>query len=292
MTLAAIVIEITPVYIVLVMAVDTETRARSAGLERAKMATVAMQFFVRTAEAKVGLVVVEIPDQPVVRVMTALAGSSQRQFVSVVASMTIDAIGTGVLERGSQMAGFATGHRMLADEREFAELVIETNVFQPPGRFVVTLVALFAFLAEVRILVFVAAVTVAIGLVGVATFLVAGLATGVSVRASQREIGFPVVIEFRFQPAFLSVTTGALPAVTALMDIIETVTLVAAAGFTFVFQAGFTSGGMTGMTGNRTVFAQQPEFRVPVMLEVCLRPFFFAVTVFALAAESFAVHVF
>lgn len=102
--------------------------------------------------------------------------------MGVVIFVAADARQWGAFKGQLLMAGFAAGDRMLADQREAAQVVIEAHI-GAEGLFVVALIAAGAELTGVNIFAAVAADTGGLQFFAQLTF-VAALATGLGVFAS------------------------------------------------------------------------------------------------------------
>jgi len=75
--------------------------------------------------------VIERPRVPVVRVVTERAVEPERALVGVVVAMAVDALALGVMELRRLVAARTFDGAMLADQREAAEVVVETNALLP-----------------------------------------------------------------------------------------------------------------------------------------------------------------
>ena len=67
-----------------------------------------MDFGVRIPELEVRVVVVELPNQPGIGVMTSGAILPQASFVDIVGAMAVDTDVAGITKNGGCMASFAT----------------------------------------------------------------------------------------------------------------------------------------------------------------------------------------
>jgi len=173
------------------------------------MAGVTMDFGVRVPELEVRIIVVETPDQPGIGVVAVGATLSEATFMHVVWAMTVDACVAGITKDGGGMTGFTTDCGMLADERETAQIMVESNFFLP-GNFIVTLVALGALFIFMNIVLFVAAVTSGINFLCFSANCMTCLAGQVFMRTVEREIGVCVVIKFCILPSRDDMTVLAL----------------------------------------------------------------------------------
>jgi len=77
------------------------------------------------------LVMVELPNIPAVRCMTARTLFTQATLVTILLLMAAIAIGLGVFKLLREMALLARHGNMQADQRKVAEVVIETDVLMP-----------------------------------------------------------------------------------------------------------------------------------------------------------------
>ena len=127
-TAVAVVAEFAVVNIVPPVAIDAAPAGFIQFLQGFVMTTVAMLFGVGMPQFEVRPIMIERPDQPVVRIVATVAILSQAFFVHVVRAMTIDAARLGIAEHRAQMAGLATGGGVLADQRKAGQVVIESHV--------------------------------------------------------------------------------------------------------------------------------------------------------------------
>lgn len=155
-----------------------------------------MLLFVRTLELEIRIIMIELPDQPGIRIVATIALLTKGSLMSVILLVTVITGLTCILECRGWVAGFAPHHGMLTNQREFTEVVIVAHILQPPGSFVMTVVAKLAFLLLVRVLVLVTAVTIGIEFHILGTHLVTGLATGLLVSTTQWKLGFLAMVEF------------------------------------------------------------------------------------------------
>jgi len=158
--------------------------------------------------------------------VAASAILSQPLFVKVIGAMAVDAALAGVAEDRAQMAGFAAGGGMLADQGIVGQIMIETHILKP-GDFAMALVTLFSLFAVVRIVLLVATEAGGIDLLTVGAECMACLAGENVMRAVQREIGVGAVIELGMRPAPGDMATLAFVAVQSVVRIIVTMTAVA-----------------------------------------------------------------
>ena len=181
------------------------------------MTRVTTQPLMRSGERKLGLLVmVETPESPAIGIVARPAFRTQTAFM-VRILMTSDASRLHVLERRRLVTFLARHHRMLADEREAREIMVECNLLAPV-RLVMTLLAAVSQLSLVRIVLFVTGVAVPTQLVAVNILPdMAGVALDLDVRALQRKFRIFRVIEFNGLPFFRVVALLALRPVPAGM---------------------------------------------------------------------------
>ena len=104
--------------------------------------------------------------------------------MNVVILMTVITACICILESRSKVTGFATYDRMLTNQGEITQLMVESYILQPPGRLAVTGFALLPLLIFVCIFVFMAAITRRVGFFIFCICLVAGLTAGIFMGAS------------------------------------------------------------------------------------------------------------
>ena len=189
------------------------------------MAVVTMDFTVRVPELEVRIIVVETPDQPGIGIVAVSTTLSEATFMHVVRAMTVDTCVASITKDGGGMAGFTTDCGMLADERETAQIMVESNFFLP-GNFIVTLVALGALFIFMNIVLFVAVVTSGINFLCFSTNCMTCLADQVFMRTVEREIGVCVVVKFCILPSSDDMTVLAFFTVQLVMNIIGTMAAV------------------------------------------------------------------
>lgn len=231
--LVTIVTEISIVDVVPPMTVSAAPAGPVHVLKRLVMAAMAMKFSMGLPEFEVCLVVVERPDQPVIRVMAQRTVLSERFFVYVIGAMAVDTLTAGVIEDRCGVTGLTARCGMLADQREIGQIVIKADILQP-GNFAVTLIAFDALLALVHVVLFVTAVAGGVNFLGFGTEGVTGLARQAVVRAMEREIGISPMIEFCVRPAPDDMAILAFLAVQAVMRIVGTMAAVAISDLIFL----------------------------------------------------------
>lgn len=131
MTFIACATKVAVVNIVLAVAIDTAPAVISGLLQGAGVATVTMQPSMRVSEFKRGLIMIEFPYQPRIGIMTGGTVLAEFLLVYIIIAVTIDTLAGGATKNRGQVAGFATQGGMLTDERETADIMIETNLMMP-----------------------------------------------------------------------------------------------------------------------------------------------------------------
>lgn len=114
---AALTAEIALVNIIPIVTFDA-IRGIAAFFQRSIVTGMTMQLAVRTVEAEVGLVMIELPDQPGVGIVAYRAIRAQCLLVHIVVFVAFDTVGTGIGKFRRAVAGFAAQHGMLADQRK------------------------------------------------------------------------------------------------------------------------------------------------------------------------------
>ena len=100
--------------------------------DRTIVAGEAVEPLVSAVEAEVGLaIVVELPDQPVVGVVTHRAIEAELLFVDIVLRMAVHAFARRIAERRIRMTAFTRDRCMESEQRELRDVMIETNRFGP-----------------------------------------------------------------------------------------------------------------------------------------------------------------
>lgn len=160
----------------------------------------AMRFRMGVTQFESGFVVIELPDQPVVRVVTVGTVPAECLAVCVIVGMAVDTFDAGIAKYRTQVTGFATDRRVLPDQRKFSQVMIETHVHLPAD-FVMAAGAIGALFLCVAVVELVTAVTIGIDFLGFGADCMAGRAGEVGMGAVEREIGICIVIEFRVCPA-------------------------------------------------------------------------------------------
>jgi hypothetical protein len=97
-TTAAVSSEIAIVNIVAVMAIDTLVPAAPGRFQRAVVASMAMQSRMRALQRKIRFIVIELPDQPVIRVMALPAILPQRLLMHIVLPVAVDTLAFSIVK--------------------------------------------------------------------------------------------------------------------------------------------------------------------------------------------------
>jgi hypothetical protein len=216
------------VHVVTAMTIDTSPVGANVAVQGFIVAIIAMNFGMCMPESEFRIIVIETPDQPVVRVVAARTFTAQAALVDIVFTMTVDACRFSVGEYGVEVAGLATKRSMLSYKWKSSQVVVEAD----PGLPGLVVVALRAILAERTLMYVVLPVTViAAGfqLQVCGTSNMAGLAFEVRVTAPQRKIGLGVMVEHRQVPAPDLVTIAAFFTVRSFVNVIVLVAAVTAA---------------------------------------------------------------
>lgn len=164
-------------------------------------------------------VVIEFPERPCIGVVAYLAVRPQSLLVHIIPHMTLVACRTCILEDGREMALFAGGHGMHADQRETRHVMLEPY-FLRPALFTMTACAFITLLPIVHVVVSVT-VDAAAAECFIAQFT-AVTCTAQQGRVFSRQWKFriPVVVKSDLYPA-LRVMTGIAPlAILALVFVI------------------------------------------------------------------------
>jgi len=140
---------------VTVTAAATETRHRG---KRLSMAVIATNSCVRAVQREIGLyIVIELPLQPVNRVVARGAVVLEATVVRIVLAVTIHTFLRRILEYVRLVTGIAFLATVLAEQREACQIVIKEHVLRP-RHIVVAVLALDALRAEVRVVFLVAGI--------------------------------------------------------------------------------------------------------------------------------------
>lgn len=185
--------------VVLVVATGAGARNRNLGSGLDRVARVAIEASMRAIQCEPGLrVVIEAPAGPSVWIVAHGAIAGQAAFVMLIL-MAARAGARRILERGRAVAFLAWDDGVTPDQRESRYVMIEGHLPAPPG-FLVALLAARAELGFVGVILLVAGNAGCCELVAIEISGVTGIAFDLRVRASQRELGHSVVIEFNRLP--------------------------------------------------------------------------------------------
>ena len=131
-----------------VAAAAAKTRHRG---KRLPVAVIATNSCVRAVQREIGLhIVIELPLQPVNRVVARGAVVLEATVVRIVLAMTIHTIPRRILEYVRLVTRIAFLAAVLAEQREACQVVIEEHVFRP-RYIVVAVLALDALRAQMRV---------------------------------------------------------------------------------------------------------------------------------------------
>jgi len=115
--------------VVSVVAADTTARSFDLLFGRLGMTGLTAQTLMFAIEGEVSLfVVIKAPESPIVRGMAVGTICTERGFMSVVILVATDAFQCSIFIRLPWMARFTAGDRMLSDERETTQVVVEADV--------------------------------------------------------------------------------------------------------------------------------------------------------------------
>jgi hypothetical protein len=204
-------------------------------------------------QSKVSLLrMIESPQRPTVRRMTALAFLTETPLVHVIMRMTIDA-GLRRSVKGQCRMALRTADDLVEPRNgEIGQVVIEHDV-GAPGLLAMTGFASALELAAVRVLTAMAACAILGQLLACNRCGVAGVAIDLGVRAEQRKLVLPGMIVIRYLPALVVVAIAALRAESRRVRIIGLVAALAVLrNLVFVIAAA-----MTGDAVDLVVHAQQ-----------------------------------
>ena len=112
------------------------------------MAGLTAEAFMSAIKGKIGLaIVIKAPEPPVVGGMAAGAVTAQAGLMGIVTLMAIDTLQRRAFESLLLVAGFAAGHRMLANQREAAQVMVKADA----GGEGVRVMALLALAAQLTL---------------------------------------------------------------------------------------------------------------------------------------------
>jgi len=160
------------------------------------MTEVAIQFVMDAFQFVIGIfIVVKDPRFPIIGVVALSAIFTKAAFVFfIILFMAIVALAGGILILIAEMALFARGDGVLADERKLADVVVKKEVIAP-AFFVMALLTLFALLTAMDILCFVAGITFCFELFFKDPAFVATFTSQIGVFANQWEFGVFIMVK-------------------------------------------------------------------------------------------------
>jgi hypothetical protein len=162
---------------------------------------------------------VESPQFPAIRVVTAFTRGPECGPVHIVAFVAGDARNLGVLEVRAGMALLAGDHRMQAEQGHAGEVVLEED-FVPPTLLAMTVVTAGSLLFTMNIVVKVAANATDVFQLRVRAARMALVASRGPMRTTKREFRRGIVIEGRPLPVDRAVTLGAFEAIASAMRVV------------------------------------------------------------------------
>ena len=224
MTAGAVGTELSIMNVIRLVAVGAVAAQAHLCCQRLPVARFAVDPHVRAFEFKCGLhVVIKYPLPPFDRVVTEGAAFAEASVMGVVLAMAIDALLRCITEHVRIMAILAFTFRVLAQQRETGQAVIEENVVLP-GQLIVAVRAGGAERAVVGIVVFMAGQAIR----GECDFEngldVAGRALDFRVSAKQSVPGVDVMVEMDLRPTGTRVAGLARFAEVTLVVVVFTVT--------------------------------------------------------------------
>lgn len=180
----------------------------------------------RTIKPEMGtLVVVEVPDAPVARVVAGPAVCTQSALVDVIASVACHALFARVLEPGARMAFSALHIQVPADKRKCRATMIEVRYF--PRCLCVTTRAVGSLLSGVPVVLAMTGKTLGEKFVAECPVQMAGFTGYVRMTPAKGIARIAVVVEGRGCPFALKVTGFAASTQTAAVDILLCMTSIA-----------------------------------------------------------------
>jgi hypothetical protein len=235
---------------------------------------------VRTVQDKTGAgVVVEFPQEPIIRVVTGATVCAQTPLVWIIPCVAIGALprGTGKLRR--EVTRLTSCHCMQPNQGKICQVMIESNIGFP-GRFLVTTSTVLTQSPLMNVIILVAGKARRVERhVGQAS-CVAGLAVQGSMCTPESKIGVRLVIEPGGRPLLSIVASLAVGAVATLVNIIQQVT-----GHAFLIQRLENLVALvTAAARHFSMSAMQSETAFPAMVECCRFPLFCLVALRAFLA--------
>ena len=192
---------------------------------------------------KIGGVVIELPERPAIRVMTARAVIAERLLVYIVLAVAVRATRGNILEGRGGVTLLAGRGGMQADQRELGQVMIEYHLVTPAG-FSMATRTVFTLLAEMHIIGTVTINTACFQLIREAA-PVTGIAQNLFMLALQWEVGLEAVIEAALCPRLLGMAGFAALAVPTMMCVVCTVAADTGGGQLLIDQGI----GVTGLAG-------------------------------------------
>lgn len=212
-------------------------------------------------------VVVKAPKRPAVRIVAVPAVGAELSSVCVIAVVAGDARLFCVTESRRLVAGFAGFDGVEAEQRKRGDLVIESDSFSPTF-LIVTLRAVAAQAARVRIVAAVAVDAVARDFHAVRVAGMAVLAGNVGVSSSKRKLRLSSVIEGGSCPTPFRVAVFTIGTVAAPVGVVGGVTADAARFQLLFFERPIVAGAAFGLR----VAMEEREARLRAVVENRLRP--------------------
>ena len=156
MALTAVRTESTRVYIVAAMAAPAGRIELNSVGNRSQMTGFTLQSAMSAVESEVSFtIVVELPNQPVVRVVASFTSRPEALFVNVILDVTVHALIVSIMEGGACVTSFAPDRRMQPEQRERRQIVVEANGIIPCS-FAMACLTGFTELSPMRVVVGVA----------------------------------------------------------------------------------------------------------------------------------------
>jgi len=229
---------------------------------------------------------VELPDTPAIRGMTARAVVAEAALVKVICTMAIDADFVGVLVSASDVTLLAWHSYMQADEREAREVMIEVG-FRAPSRWGVALRAVGSEFAGMHVRCTVAAGAARFELLGGDDRRVTRVTVDFLVPPFERPFAIARVIEGSRQPLLFAMAVLALAAEAARVRVLAAVATLAISRHRILQAAA----AMAIRAVDACVDAQQGEAGLLRMIELRSLPARGRVAVGAFRAALAAMHV-
>ena len=135
MALVTSAAELSTVCVIVPVAADAVSACIECPCAGVSMAVITCEFFMCTTELEAGgLVMVEYPGVPRIRVMAGAAACAQPALMCVVLLVTAMTGRIGLTVLATEVALFTLGGRMHADQREQGEVMVEAFAALPPLR--------------------------------------------------------------------------------------------------------------------------------------------------------------